>query len=139
MKFETELIEKFSWETCREQFHKDIFGDDFKDQNREYDFTLVVKLDGVNVSYTQVKELDRDTAYMTFGGVFPEFRSKGIGYDNFQAMVDVLTAKYKMIGIATRTNNIGMIKLCFNSKFEIIGLRLINGLPSLEFLLERGK
>lgn len=134
-----EIISKISWEPLRDKVHQDCFGKDFLDDYKAYHFVVAVKDEaGEIVSYTQVKELDGESAYMTFGGTVAKHRNQGSGYKNFGAMVNVLKQKYKFVGVTTKTTNVGMIKLALNAGFLIIGMRLINGIPNLEFLLERG-
>lgn len=136
---EAEIIPKVDWEHIREAIHHDVFGNEFLDEYHAYHFVVAVTdKDNQLVSYSQVKELDGESAYMTFGGTVSKHRNQGSGYVNFGAMVDMLKGKYKYVGVTTKTTNIGMIKLALNAGFVIIGMRSINGIPNLEFLIERG-
>lgn len=136
----TSIWSKEQWDELAYVMHSEVFGNEIPEQAVSYDFVLLVSnLDGQKVAYSMIKELDGETAYMTFGGVFPAFKAKGIGYLSFHEMVKTLLGRYKRVGLATSTKNTPMIKLGLNEEFEIIGMRLVNGVKHIELLLEGGK
>lgn len=140
MKLQANVLSKIEWKWIEKAVHEDIFGDDYKGVHLDYNYAvLVLTEDGERFSYSLVKELDRDTAYLPYGGMFKMFRGYNGGYRGFHEIIEKLKKSYTRIGFATRTTNIPMIKLGLNEGFIIIGLRKVFGLPNVEFLLERGK
>lgn len=139
MKLQASVVPKEQWKKIEDAAHADLFGEWHMDEARNYDFTVLVNTEsGENFSYGLVKEMDAETAYLTFGGMFSQFKGQGTGYQGMREIVSVLKEKYKRVGFACRVKNVGMIKLGLNEGFEIIGLRMIYGFLNVEFLLEKG-
>lgn len=133
-----EVIDYKTWDQISEGVHFDCFGNEFPvEEYKTFDFAILTRNGEDKVCYCTVKELDKNTAYLNFGGMFPLYRGQRESYAGFKSMVDLLRSKYKHVAFITKTKNIGMIKLGLNENFEIIGLRRIYGVPHLEFLLRR--
>lgn len=139
MRLNTEIFRKAYWQEYEEAAHRELFGEDYIEEAKDYDLVILVTTeDGEKFFYSTVKELDSQSAYMNFGGMFKLFRGKGGGQRGFHEVVCCLKERYKRIGFTCRTKNFPMIKLGLNEGFVIIGMRLVYGFPNLEFLLERG-
>lgn len=139
MNLSTRFVEKKVWDMQAEQAHVEAFGDLGIEHYLNYKFVVLVENeDKQQMAYTMIKETDKESAYITFGGTFKPYRSGGSGYACFKEIVSSLLMRYKRVGFACRTKNHPMIKLGLNEQFEIVGMRMFYGFPYLEFLKERG-
>lgn len=130
MNLRAEIIQKEDWINLPPHLVED---------QKDYNFVVLISQEssGEWVGYTKVKELDSETALLTFFKLFGDFRSQGLGVKLMQHIIDSLFPMYKRIGYSCSTKNIAAIKIGFEHDFEIIGMRLIDGVRSLELLLER--
>lgn len=139
MKLKAEVIEKTKWDQMCESYLKDSFGTLVNEDYENYSFCILVKTEGDTPhTYAMVRELDSETAYLTFGGVTKDFRGQGDSYFAFTEIVSLLNKMYLRVGFSCRSNNTGMIKVGLNEGFEITGMQTVYGFPHLLFLLERG-
>lgn len=139
MNLSTRVVSKKEWDLFALEVHKELFGEFGLDHFRSYDFTILVEHEnGDKVAYVNIKELDAESAYVTFGGLFKEYRGYGVGFKSLNLAVDELLKKYLRVGFACRTKNFAMIKMGISKGFEIIGLKKMYGFNYLEFTLERG-
>lgn len=127
-------VEFEEWEPIAQISHMDCFGDEFLDYAKKFDYVVLVEDGDIRLGYSTVKELDSESAYLVFGGVFSHWRNKKVGV--FKEIVEFLKPKYKRIGFATKTKNFPMIKLGINENFELVGMKKFNKIPYGEFLLE---
>lgn len=139
MKLSGDIYSKEYWEMYAATANKELFGDMYPDEvYKDYDFVvLVTNEDKDKVCYSTVKELDKETVYLNFGGTFSKFRGKGLTNECFNKIVSCLKDKYKRLGLTCRTKNIPMIKVGLNEGFEIVGMRMVYGFVNLELLYEK--
>lgn len=136
MKLKTNIISREIWlQDFGYDAHQDLFGNFDLETMPFFDFAvLVTSEENERLTYGLAKEVDRDSLYFTYGGMFSKFRNQKMGAECFHAVVDAAKSDYKRAGFATKTSNIGMIKLGFNEGFEIVGLRLIKEILYVELL-----
>lgn len=136
MKLKTERFSKDVWlSVFGTEAHQDLFGTFDLETMPFFDFAILVT-NGYDekLTYGLAKEIDRDSLYFTYGGMFSKFRNQKLGSECFHAVVESAKGNYKRAGFSTKTSNIGMIKLGFNEGFEIVGIRLIKQVPYVELL-----
>ena len=137
MNLSAKIVEKAEWESIESFAHEELFGKEYLDLYKDYNFAVLVSGGADMVCYATIKELDADTAFLNFGGTFKKYQSQYLTSECLKKIKDTLTKKYKYVGFCCRTKNIAMIKVGLNNGFNIIGMKLVLGLPNLEFLLER--
>lgn len=140
MKLKANHVSKEIWDIISQKAHTGLFGNLYSEDFKKYDFTiLVTNEDDEQVCYSMVKEIDAESAFLTFGGTFEPFRGKNLTVECLKKISESLLAKYKYLGFCCRANNAPMVKVGLDCGYKIIGLLEIYGLPNLEFLLERGE
>lgn len=137
MKLLASVITKEQWKAVERESHADLFGDEYGELFKEYNFVVLVTLGPDMVCYATIKELDGDTAFLNFGGTFRRYRGQNLTSQCLEKILACLKPQYKYIGFCCRTKNIAMIKVGLNNGFQMIGMKLILGLPNIEFLFER--
>lgn len=131
-----EKIEKETWFEKYAGAHQKIFTYGL-DEAHIFDFVLGVFDDlGDVCGYITVTELDAESAFLSYGGMFMSHRSLGKAPEAFGHCLRFLHDKYKRAGFVTKTSNKAMINLGHKMGFEIIGMRKAHNVPCVEMLLE---
>lgn len=131
-------IDKDKWYSDYSGSHQKIF-DYGLSEAHVFRYVLAV-FDDSNVlsGYISVDELDRESAYLPYGGMFMNHQGVGLATDSFGLCLGELKKDYKRVGFLTKTINKKMINLGHKLGFEIVGMRMEHGVPCVEMLLDFG-
>jgi hypothetical protein len=125
-------------ETLAKQAHEIVFREDWDADLERIDFALVTEDEnGSMVQYATLKEMDRDSAYIQYGGAFPSFRNSKKSYDSFSSILDWLLERYINVGFLTENTNLPMLKFGIKKGFVIVGIRNFKGHIMLEHFKTR--
>ena len=131
-------VEKDEWYAKFAGAHEKIF-DYGLCEAHIFRYVLAVFSDnGVIVGYISIDELDGESAYLPYGGMFVNAHGTGKATDAFGLCLGYLKNNYKRVGFLTKTTNKKMINLGHKMGFEIVGMRMEHGVPCVEMLLEFG-
>lgn len=129
-------IEKDDWYAQFAGAHQKIFTYGLEEAHC-FAFVLGVFDECDDISgFVSVSELDGESAYLPYGGMFMSHRNLGKASDAFEVCLEFLKKDYKRIGFLTKTSNKIMINLGHKKGFEIVGMRKAHGVPCVEMLLE---
>jgi RimJ/RimL family protein N-acetyltransferase len=134
-------IEKVSpaeWYEMAGAAHLVMFAEDRPPDVDRIQFALI-QGDGRNPhSYLTARELESDSCYIQFGGVFPKFRGQQHGNDYMKRYMDWFWEHgYVRINCLVENTNLPMIKVLLSTGFLVIGCRFFEGIVLLEFLMKR--
>lgn len=134
-------IVKLEKEVWREHFSEDahkICFNEFKPKELDRtDYTLFgVDDEEKPVGYVMVREMDSDTCYWQFGGVFPGTKGTIKSWKSYDACLSWTRERYKRVTMYIENTNKVMLKFAMNSGFLITGIRNFNGNILIEHLLE---
>lgn len=133
---EVEKILPKDWVVLAENAHLICFLEKRSSDTDRIDFALVVKREGVLLSYITCREADKDTLYWQFGGAFPGTKSTSLSFLAYQDCVNYCKERYKRICTLIENSNTVMLKMAMKVGFKIVGLRVSNHGVLLEHLLE---
>lgn len=129
-------IEKDDWYDKYAGAHQKIFAYGL-DEAHLFDFVLGMFDDSDDLcGYISVCELDSESAFVFYGGMFMHARGIGKATEGFGVCIIELMKKYKRVGLLTENKNKIMINLGHKLGFDIVGLRQVRGVPCVEMLLE---
>lgn len=139
MNLSVSIIDKEVWKIVAKEMHEELFGtEEYKDW-KDYDFAVLAENDKKEkVCFTLVKEVDAETAFLTFGGTPKKFRGQKLTDMCLKKISEKLMEKYVYIGFCCRYENNPMIKVGLDCGYKIIGMLSMYGLPHLEFLIKKG-
>jgi RimJ/RimL family protein N-acetyltransferase len=132
-------ITKDEWKLFSENAHCAIF-EKHKNSNLEKcDFAILFYENekSLPLGFITCKELDSETLYYQYGGLFKDFRGKGFSTDLFKEISRWCHEKYKYVGFRVENTNLPMLKLAMNAGYKIVGIRNFHNYILLEHLLER--
>jgi hypothetical protein len=128
-------IPAIDWRELSKQAHFVTFGE-YREGIDRVDYALLCMWDGATGGYVTVKEMDKDTAYIQHGGVFPDFQKSIYAFGGFVKLLKVLKSDYKRVWTRVVNTNIPMIKLALSQGFVITGCTFVCNKLYLEMNLE---
>lgn len=119
-----------------EDAHIAVFGS--TSSNHKFDFALLA-LDsfGNPVHYYTVMDAGESTAYICYGGAFPDFRGKGKSFETMTKIIDFLHHKYETVMYSCETTNKPMLKFGIYNNGEITGFYSKDNKLYLEYTYRR--
>jgi len=133
------IIQKLTpqeWECFSENAHKLAFSKILPFGMNRIDYALLIINDDTPVAYLTARELDADSVYWQFGGVFPEKRNSIVAFKCFWAALNWAKERYKRVSILVENTNTSMLKFCMKVGFVIVGIRNYGNSILLEHLYE---
>lgn len=88
------------------------------------------------LGYTTVRELDHESVYWQFGGVFDNIAKGPIVYKVYLTLIEYMRKKYKRISTLVENSNVSYLKLAMKAGFRIIGVRMFKGVVLVELQLD---
>lgn len=131
-------IEKDDWKTYSESAFTAVFGKLKSSDTERIDYAFLVIEEDKPLVYVTVIELDSETAYWQFGGIFPWGQGKKWGLELLRTLLFEQAKYTKRVGFRVENTNYPMLKLALNERFQIIGSRFYNGSVLVEFIKELG-
>lgn len=131
-------ITKEEWKPLAKPVHEAVFGELWDPEFERLDYALIADVNGIAIQYAVIRESDRDTAYVQYGGSFPDHRNSIVSYRAYQAILNWLYERYKAVSFLTENINLPMIKFAIKEGFIIVGMRNFNGHVMLEFIKRKG-
>lgn len=126
-------VEKDNWNTLSEDAHGVVFGEKMPRDLPRYDYALVCEnAERRLVSYATVRELDAESVYWQYGGVFPAFRKTPKSFEAFSMQVDWCLERYKRLSFLVENDNKAMLRMAAKKDFMITGVRTFKNLVLLE-------
>lgn len=121
-----------------EMAHKISFEEARPKEMDRIDFALLMinPLNERPGGYCTVRELDRDSVYLQYGGSFPETEKTISVAVLYSAMIDWLRERYQRVTTLVSNQNVGYLKLCMKYGFRIIGVRCFQNEVFVELLNE---
>ncbi len=133
MSIEVKKITKEEWHKLAVNAHTAVFNEDWDADLERIDFTLLT-VDGENnvVQYATIREMDKYSCFISYGGSFPNYRGKIQSLHSFKAILDWLFTNYKNVSFFTENTNWPMLKFAIREKFRIICTRTFKNHLMLE-------
>lgn len=88
------------------------------------------------LGYTTVRELDNESVYWQFGGVFDNISKGPLVYKVYLALIEYMRKNYKRITTLVENTNVSYLKLSMKAGFRIVGVRMYKGAILVELLLD---
>lgn len=138
MKVEVKRIASEDWALLSVDAHVSVFKEGWSHDKERISYALVtVDENDQLVQYTTIKENDAESAYLHYGGTFPNYRGSIRAHKSFQAILVWLLERYKYVSFLTENTNWAMNKFAIHEKFRVIGVRNFNGQVMLEYWKEK--
>lgn len=138
MKVQVLPVSKEEWAVLAADAHKIVFGEVLPEGQAKIDFTLLpidVEKDEP-LGYVTVREIDRKTAYLSFGGAFPSGKGTIKTWLAYSACHQKLKElKYSEALTFIKNNNRAMLKFAAKIGYLITGVRVSEGNVLLEHTL----
>ena len=125
------------WVKMSEIAHEAMFST-LKDSKLErIDAALLgISEQNVAVAYVTIKELDSETCYWQYGGVFGPHRGKEHINEFMDAIIAYGKEHYKRIGFRVESDNWAMLRVATRYHIPITGIRVFKGKVLVEHVLE---
>jgi len=133
-----EVITPSEWLEMGSNAHKAAFGHDREGDRDRFTFALLGVENDLPIGYILVRENEKDSAYLPYGGIFPACKDKGQASELFQAGLEFIRKeyKYKNVSCNVENKNYRMLKIALNNQFLPIGLRCVKDRIFLEMRRE---
>lgn len=127
-------IPELEWRThFAKDAHQIVFRETWDAGFERIDFALLTHDEKEQlVQFATIREMDSESAYIQYGGAFPDFRNSKKSLDSFSAILNWLEERYKNVGFLTENTNFPMLKFAIKKKFIITGVRFFKGHLLLE-------
>lgn len=131
-------IEKEVWGSYFSELAHKICFEERKPASRDrIDYALlVVDSNDSPCGYITVRELDSETCYWQFGGVFPGTIGTTKSFKAYKACIEWSRGKYKRVSTLIENQNSAMLKFAAKVGFLIVGIRNYHGTVLLEHVME---
>ena len=128
-------IEPDKWAKISETAHKVVFNEVRPSEMDRVSYALVVGTEVEPMAYITVRETDKESAYIQYGGAFPNAKGSVTSFRIFSEMVAWLkNFGYKRVNMLVEGSNKVMLKFALTMDFDVIGMRVFNGTPLLELM-----
>lgn len=135
------VVEKVPAAKWREHFsesaHRAVFGKIKPAQNERIDYAWLAVTNNLPMCYVTVREIDHETVYWAYGGVF-EWAQKSIlaarGYQQFIAAQGLTGAKRILHYV--EPCNVKMLRLALGHGFRVCGYRARGDINLVDMVLE---
>jgi len=118
-------VHKDEWKKMSYNAHLTCFGE-FRDPELDrIDYALLVVDDEAPLAYCTVREVDKATAYMQYGGAFPSLAKYKV-LSAYLLMMKHLAGNYIRGTTLIENTNLGMLKMAMKAGWLIKGLRVFD-------------
>lgn len=138
MKIDVKAINKQDWRTLAVGAHLAVFNETWTPDRERIDFALLtVDEENKMIMYATIREMDSQSAYIQYGGSFPDYRGSVHSIDSFRAILKWLFDHYVNVSFFTENTNWAMLKFAIREKFRVICTRTFDGHVMLEHYKKR--
>ena len=126
------------WSEYAEAAHKLCFSEA---RPREFDrstFALMYVRDEIPYCYVSCHEMDKETVYLQFGGIFRAEQKMPYSFHGYQKMIEALSTRYLKATTSIENTNVAMLKPAMRIGFRIVGIRVFKEIVLLEHILNFG-
>lgn len=125
--------------TFSEHAHLGVFGE-FHDRNLDrIDYALLcINKEDEPVAYMTCRELDSESVYWQYGGVFGPYRNSVTAFRACESFTKYHRENYKRCATYIENTNTAMLKVALKLGFKISGIRNFKNSVLVEHLLEFG-
>lgn len=136
------IVKKISKEIWAEKFaeeaHLAVFKEVWPRDFERIDYALVTVDEADKlVQYVTIREMDKESCYLQYGGSFEDFRNSIKSWRSYEVILDYLGKEYKNVGFLIENSNFPMLKFAIKKEFVVCGLRHVNGKLFLEHFKRR--
>jgi hypothetical protein len=131
-----ELFAPKDWRDFSENAHSIVFEKHKPASWDRIDHAMLVVRDEDPVGYITAREVDAETVYWQFGGMFPKYRDGVNTMKAYKLCIDLAALRYKRISTLIENTNTAMLRIAMHQGFRIIGVRAVGGSVLVEHLLE---
>lgn len=119
------LVNKEDWKQSFSRYaHEAAFGKIRDPEHERIDYALLAINGAVPVGYATVRELDRDTAYWPYGGVFPQWHGTPVSNKVFETCLCKQGTLTKRLRFLVERKNFPMLRIALKKEFLVTGLRV---------------
>lgn len=129
-------IEKDAWKELSEKAHLISFQKVKDPDDERIDFALLCVQDQKPLGYLTAKEMDSETIYWQFGGVFPSAKMTQLSFRGYYMFSKWCEERYKRVITYIENTNIVMLKYALQVGFVVSGMKLSQGNLLLQCTLE---
>lgn len=132
-------VERFSqadWRLYSEKAHLICFGQHKPAHWDRFDFALLAVDHEKPLGYVTCREHDPETLYWQFGGTFPETKGTIKSWRVYEALTNYCRSNYRRLTTLIENDNLTMLKFAMKMGYRIVGVRVFQGKPLLDHLLE---
>lgn len=127
------------WKPMAENAHLVLFGDKRSGELNRHHFVLVCFAEGELGGYMTCIEMDSESVYIQYGGVFPTFEKTIHVLQGYGKLVGELKGKYKRCSTRIENKNIPMLKMALHIGFLVTGIHYFEDKVFLELTYEFGR
>jgi hypothetical protein len=124
------------WKELSENVHSIVFSKVKPASWDRIDHAMLVVKGEDPVGYITAREIDAETVYWQFGGMFPQYRDGVTTMKAYKLCIDLAERRYKRISTLIENTNTAMLRIAMHQGFRIIGVRAVQGSVLVEHLLE---
>lgn len=136
MNLEVRQLSQEEWRPFSENAHLVVFNSTKPQEMERIDYALLC-VSGVDVlGYVTCRELDYESVYWQYGGMFPGTRQTVRAFSVYNKFIEWARSRYKRIMFYVENKNNAMLKFAMKIGFCVIGVRNIRGEVYLEHILE---
>lgn len=118
-------LSKAEWEPRAEFAHRIAFNE--KREGDRSTFALMAIEDEKPLGYMSCIEMDAETVYLQFGGLFPPGEKSIRGFRGYALAIEELRGQYKNLFTLIENTNLAMLKMALKVGFLIVGTRYFKG------------
>ncbi len=131
-------VERFSahtWQGFSEKSHLVVFGELRDFRLERIDFAIVAFGNNQLGGYMTCKEMDAETVYIQYGGVYPSFANSVHVVSGYKKMLEDLLSTHKQLTTRIENVNVRMLKMAMALGFRITGVSVFKEKTFVELLL----
>jgi hypothetical protein len=132
------IVEQFSsdeWKVMAANAHLAVFDESRPAEMNRIDFALLA-VEDEPIAYGTFREIDNESVYMQYGGVFPPSRNSIKAYRAYEAILSKVRSHYKRASTLIENTNLPMMKFAMKAGLRVTGIRNFKGSILLEHSIE---
>lgn len=126
------------WKKYSRESHLLAFNEDRSPEMERIDYAMIVGDGNVPWGYITVREIDAESAYVSYGGSFPGTKGTTKAVSGYRELFDYLASKYDRATTLIENTNRPMLKMAMQFGWLIKGIRYFKGSILLEHQIEFG-
>jgi RimJ/RimL family protein N-acetyltransferase len=136
MKYSFQKVTADEWAVLADSAHLVVFETKERSKLDRIDFALLILADDELGGYFTCKEMDSETLYIQYGGVFPQFQKTIHAMHGYKLFIKWAKEHYKRLSTKIENKNLAMIKMALQVGFLITGVNVFKEKILLELSME---